>query len=131
MTTETTLRIARPTEHLAQVLRFYIEGLGWSILDAFQDHEGIDGVMVGLPGAPYHLELTFKPGDPAGPAPTPDDLLVFYLSGKAEWQASVDRLLAAGYKPVSASNPYWDRVGLTFEDPDGYRVVLENTKWFS
>jgi len=106
MTTVTTLRIARPTEHLAQVLRFYIEGLGWSILDAFQDHEGIDGVMVGLPGAPYQLELTFKPGNPAGPAPTPDDLLVFYLSGKAEWQASVDRFLAAGYKPVSASNPY-------------------------
>lgn len=131
MTTETTLRIARPTEHLAQVLRFYIEGLGWTILDAFQDHEGIDGVMVGLPGAPYHLELTFKPGDPVGPAPTPDDLLVFYLPGKAEWRASVDRLLVAGYKPVSASNPYWDRVGLTFEDPDGYRVVLENTKWFS
>ena len=131
MTTDTTVRIARPTEHLARVLRFYIEGLGWSILDAFQDHEGIDGVMVGLPGAPYHLELTFRPGDPGGPAPRTDHLLVFYLPGKAEWQASVDRLLAAGYKPVSASNPYWDRVGMTFQDPDGYRVVLENGKWLS
>jgi len=30
---------------------------------------------------------------------------------------------------VKAFNPYWDRKGLTFEDPDGYRVVLENEEW--
>lgn len=26
-------------------------------------------------------------------------------------------------------NPYWDRLGLTFEDPDGDRVVLQNAAW--
>jgi hypothetical protein len=35
----------------------------------------------------------------------------------------------AGYAPVAAFNPYWDRAGLTFEDPDGYRVVLQRTTW--
>jgi prolyl oligopeptidase len=40
-------------------------------------------------------------------------------------------MLAAGYRAVPASNPYWDRDGLTFEDPDGYRVVLENSGWSS
>jgi hypothetical protein len=36
---------------------------------------------------------------------------------------------SAGYRTVLSSNPYWDRRGLTFEDPDGYRVVLENAAW--
>jgi hypothetical protein len=35
-------------------------------------------------------------------------------------------MLAAGFVPVPSFNPYWDRAGLTFEDPDGYRVVLQN-----
>jgi hypothetical protein len=35
--------------------------------------------------------------------------------------------LAAG--PVKAFNPYWDRKGRTFADPDGYRVVLQNAAW--
>lgn len=35
----------------------------------------------------------------------------------------------AGHEPVPAFNPYWDRQGVTFEDPDGYRVVLQRTDW--
>jgi catechol 2,3-dioxygenase-like lactoylglutathione lyase family enzyme len=126
---DTSLRIARPTGNLRQVVRFYLDGLGWTILDSFQDHEGIDGVMVGLPGAPFHLEFTRRPGGPVGRAPSEDHLLVFYLPDREEWRASVDRMLAAGFRPVPSSNPYWDRDGLTFEDPDGYRVVLENSAW--
>jgi hypothetical protein len=41
----------------------------------------------------------------------------------------VDRLERAGYAPVAAFNPYWDRRGRTFEDPDGYRVVLQCASW--
>jgi len=33
------------------------------------------------------------------------------------------------YKPVKPFNPYWDKKGRTFEDPDGYRVVLQNAEW--
>jgi hypothetical protein len=36
---------------------------------------------------------------------------------------------AAGYQATASFNPYWDRVGRTFEDPDGYRVVLQNAAW--
>jgi hypothetical protein len=35
-------------------------------------------------------------------------------------------MTAAGYAPVASFNPYWDRSGRTFEDPDGYRVVLQH-----
>ena len=126
MSTDVTLRVARPTDRLDEVVRFYSVGLGLSVLDSFRDHEGFDGTMLGHPGAPYHLEFTRKHGHRVGRAPTQDNLLVFYLPDARKWQEVVDRMRAAGYEPVPSFNPYWDRSGRTFEDPDGYRVVLQN-----
>jgi len=124
-----TLRVARPTDHLEEVVRFYTKGVGLTVLGSFEDHEGFDGVMLGLAGAPYHLEFTRKHGHAAGGAPTGENLLVFYLPDKQAWQAAVDQMAAAGYQAVPAVNPYWDRDGRTYEDPDGYRVVLQNGTW--
>jgi len=123
------LRVARPSDDLEAVVRFYRDGLGFEVLYEFRDHDGFDGVMLGRRGAAYHLEFTRKAGHRVGRAPTDDNLLVFYLPGKAEWAAAVARLRDAGHRPVAAFNPYWDRSGLTFEDPDGYRVVLQNERW--
>jgi catechol 2,3-dioxygenase-like lactoylglutathione lyase family enzyme len=108
---------------------FYRDGLGLEVLSEFRDHAGFDGVMLGQPGAGYHLEFTRREGHRAGRAPTEDNLLVFYLPDRAEWQQAVDRLELHGYRPVPAFNPYWERRGKTFADPDGYRVVLENAAW--
>jgi len=36
---------------------------------------------------------------------------------------------ALGRAPVPSFNPYWDVRGKTFEDPDGYRIVIENAAW--
>lgn len=129
MNTRTTLRIARATDHLDDVVRFYLFGLGLDELGSFEDHEGFDGVIVGVPGAPYHLEFTHQRGHVVGGAPTKDNLLIFYLPDDGEWISSVDRMEAAGYAPAPSLNPYWDRRGRTFEDPDGYRVVLQNAAW--
>jgi catechol 2,3-dioxygenase-like lactoylglutathione lyase family enzyme len=126
---DVTLRVARPTDHLDEVVRFYTQGLGLEVLGSFQDHEGFDGVILGSPGEPYHLEFTRKRGHRAGRAPTQDNLLVLYLPDSARWQDAVERMKAAGHEPVPAFNPYWDRSGRTFEDPDGYRVVLQNASW--
>ena len=123
------LRVARPTDALEAVVRFYRDGLGLDLLYEFRDHDGFDGVMLGRKGAGYHLEFTRKAGHKAGKAPTEDNLLVFYLPERAAWQQAVDRLVQHGYQPVPAFNPYWDRRGLTFADPDGYRVVLQNATW--
>ena len=92
---ETTLRIARPTGHFDEAVRFYTEGIGLTVLGSFEDHEGFDGVMLGFASAPYHLEFTRKPGHMAGRAPTEDNLLVFYLPDKQVWQAAVDQMAAA------------------------------------
>lgn len=124
-----TLRIARPTDCLDDVVRFYTDGLGLTVLGSFEDHDGFDGVMIGGRGAPYHLEFTRKRGHAAGRAPTQDHLLVFYIPDASEWRTAVDRMQRSGHKPVPSFNPYWDKTGLTFEDPDGYRVVLQNAAW--
>ena len=123
------LRVARPSDDLERLLRFYRDGLGLAVLYQFRDHEGFDGMMLGREGAPYHLEFTKRRGHRVGRAPTTDNLLVFYLPDKADWQAGVQRMRQAGFAPVPSFNPYWDREGVTFEDPDGYRVVLQNASW--
>lgn len=123
------LRVARPSDDLQAVTRFYREGLGFEVLYEFRDHDGFDGVMLGHEGAPFHLEFTTKHGHRAGRAPTADNLLVFYLPEPAAFSAAVARMRQAGYEPVAAFNPYWDRQGKTFEDPDGYRIVLQNAAW--
>jgi hypothetical protein len=55
--------------------------------------------------------------------------LVFHLPDQDEWEASCARMLAAGLHRVPAYNPYWEVQGRTFEDLDGYRVVLQNAAW--
>ena len=123
------LRVARPTDDIARLRPFYEAGLGFTELAAFEDHNGFDGLVLGHPQWPYHLEFTHHRGHTVGRAPTQDNLLVFYLPEAAAWQAAVERMQAAGFFPVAAYNKYWDAHGLTFEDTDGYRIVLQQAAW--
>jgi hypothetical protein len=123
------LRVARPSDDLDAVARFYRDGLGFAVLGEFRDHDGFDGVMLGHTGANYHLEFTRRHGHEPGRAPSEEHLLVFYLPDAEEWQRAVERLVRLGHHPVASCNPYWDRRGRTFEDPDGDRVVLQNAAW--
>ena len=123
------LRIARPTGDLELVACMYREALGFEELGSFRDHDGFSGVMLGHAGHGYNLELTSERGAPPPPRPDPDHLLVFYLPDRAEWEATCSRMSDAGFASVASHNPYWDARGRTFEDPDGYRVVLQNAEW--
>ncbi len=123
------LRVARPTDNLATVAAMYEDGLGFMVLAQFTDHEGFDGVILGRPQHPYHLEFTQQRGHHVGPAPTQDHLLVFYVPDRAEWKERCARMETAGFRRVPSYNPYWDVHGRTFEDVDGYRVVLQNAAW--
>lgn len=129
MISVTILRVSRLTDHLDDVVRFYRDGVGLTRLGEFEDHAGFDGVMLGVSGASYHLEFTRKRGHIAGSASTEDNLLVFYLPDKQQWQEAVNRMIATGYEPVPSFNPYWDRAGRTFQDSDGCRVVFQNASW--
>jgi catechol 2,3-dioxygenase-like lactoylglutathione lyase family enzyme len=123
------LRVARPVSDLERATEMYCAGLGLTVLGSFADHQGFDGVMVGAPDAPYHLEFTICRTHPVAPTPTVDDLLVLYLPDLDVWRAACSRMLEAGFQRVASFNPYWDEAGCTFVDPDGYRVVLQGAAW--
>ena len=121
------LRVARHTEFLEEVVRFYRDGLGLTEIGGFRDHEGYDGVFLAVPGTGAHLELTAG-GEHGAPSPHPESLLVLYLGDDQEVRRIASRL---GVDPVAPANPYWADHGLTFEDPDGFRVVLVPENWES
>jgi catechol 2,3-dioxygenase-like lactoylglutathione lyase family enzyme len=114
-------RVARPARDLAASSTFYRDLLGLQLRGGFEDHDGYDGVFFALPGG-GELELTAGPVAPGGGAE--EDLLVLYASTLKEIRAIGVSLVAAGVHAVESPNPYWNRIGQTFLDPDGYRVVI-------
>ncbi len=107
----------------------YCAGLGLRVLGSVENHDGFDGVMLGKAGLTYHFEFTHCRTHPMQPSPTSEDLAVFYVPNKAEWQSVCASMLSAGFIRVASFNPYWEVRGQTFEDQDGYRVVLQNAEW--
>ena len=124
-----TLRIARPTNDVSALVKFYTAALGLTVLSTFEDHASYDGVMLGHPECSWHLEFTHRHGETVERAPTKEHLLVFYVKEKEEWGNAVKKMEDAGGVRVKSENPYWDICGATYEDPDGYRVVLQNAGW--
>ncbi|QNE41601.1 VOC family protein [Hymenobacter sp. NBH84] len=123
------LRVARPTDNIDALMHFYCDGLGFEKLSSFNDHNGFNGVMLGRSQAPYHFEFTHQIGHIVGKAPTQDHLLVFYVPDAASWKATLQRMQHCGFPPVASYNPYWNEKGCCFEDPDGYRIVLQQAEW--
>ena len=124
------IRIARPSRDLARAERFWVDGLGlevqWRVgADAEGGHALL---MVGWPGAAWHLELVGDPEGDTPPTPTEEDLLVLYVDGPVD-DSAVEQLVAAGGVVVPARNPYWDEWGVTVTDPDGYLLVLCQQAW--
>lgn len=125
------VRIARPSRDLSAAERFYVDGLGLSVVwrtsasGAPGEH---DLIMLGWPEAGWHFELVYDEGNPITPTPTVEDLFVIYLNGPVD-EELIERLIAAGGTRVTAHNPYWERWGVTIEDPDGYRLVLCERGW--
>jgi GNAT superfamily N-acetyltransferase/catechol 2,3-dioxygenase-like lactoylglutathione lyase family enzyme len=121
----TQLRVARHTERLDEVVAFYRDGLGLTEIGGFRDHDGYDGVFLEVPGTNTHLEFTTGGGHGA-PSPHPESLLVLYLAN-----AGAVRIVATylGVDPIAPANPYWAEHGMTFQDPDGFRVVLVPERW--
>ena len=125
------VRIARPTDRLDEITHFYRDVLDLPELFRFEGHAGYDGVMFGLPGSAYHLEFTTHVDGSPCPAPTRDNLMVLYFDDPAAQRSTADRLAHFGFPAVDSENPYWsDNGGITFEDPDGWRVVLMPTPVF-
>lgn len=85
--------------------------------------------MLGERASGFHFEFTFCRKHTVVPSPTPEDLLVFYVPEVHAWEARCQAMRRAGFKEVEPYNPYWKRQGCTFEDQDGYRVVIQCAPW--
>ena len=120
------LRVVRPTDCLDSVVDMYRRGLELEIVASFRDHAGYDGDVLTRPGTAWEIEFTREEGVPALRAPSPEHLLVIYESDGVLWESRCEAMVAAGFATVASANPYWDERGRTFEDPEGYRVVIQN-----
>lgn len=127
----TRIRIARPTDKLEQVVTFYRDALGLPIIGHFDHHAGYSGVMLGMPDDLVHLEFTHADKGSPCPAPTKDNLLVLYMPEHEAYVSALRRMESHGHSPVAPENPYWREKSYTFEDPDGWRVVLYDGEPFA
>ncbi len=114
------LRIARHTDRLDEVVRFYRDRVGLPEIGRFQDHDGYDGVFLEIPGTSVQLELTTG-GAHHAPVPHPESLLVLHLDEQEEIDAIARRIDQAQVVPA---NPYWQRNAQAYADPDGFQVLL-------
>lgn len=116
-------RIARHTTDLNRIIDFYGRILGLKVLGEFKGHHNYNGVFLGIPGEGWHLEFTVSDTAPRHNADN-DDLFVFYAASLAEFADLKKRFIANKVKHVKPQNPYWEKNGITFEDPDGFRIVI-------
>jgi hypothetical protein len=123
------IRIARATSDLEHIANMYVKGLGLSVLGSFKNHSGFDGVMLGSPNADYHFEFTYEHGKKAPFSNSPESLIVIYVPNVQEIEILRKQMVSAGFKAVKSHNPYWDSNGFTFEDFEGFRVVLCSRAW--
>ena len=121
------IRVARPTRDLPAAAAFY-RLLELPVIASFEDHDGYSGIVFGLPDASRQLELVGQAGET--PTPTSEDQLVLYLGSAESVARTAGRLRAAGFEPLTAANPYWERNrAVCFVDPDGYWLILSPDAW--
>lgn len=121
------MRTARPTADIGKARHFYERCVGLPVLSSFVDHDGFDGIILGVPDERAQLELVRTPHEVI-PTPTLEDALVLYCDLATRNQI-IDRLRTANSHQVPNDdpelNPYWPRNGATtFVDPDGYRLII-------
>jgi catechol 2,3-dioxygenase-like lactoylglutathione lyase family enzyme len=106
------VRFTRPTAKYDDVLVFYRDVLGLPVLAEWRGHRDYDGVVLGLPGTPVHMELLQHGDPPHIPEPHPENQLVLYLRGPEAVTTASRRLVEHGHSPVPASNRAWPAMTL-------------------
>ena len=117
------LRVARHTKNLQAIIHFYQDILGLEFLGEFKSHNNYDGVFLGLKDLNWHLEFTVSDQAP-NHHPDKDDLLVFYIESEKQFNHLKEQFKRNQIRPVDPVNPYWEANGITYEDPNGFRIVI-------
>ena len=120
------IRIARHTNQLERMLHFYQQIIGLEKLGSFSNHEGYDGVFLGIPGVPWHLEFTTS-STAAEHHEDEDDFLVFYVKDQNEFDQFLQKFKDKNIPLLKAKNPYWNKYGIVIKDPDNFKIIVAIT----
>lgn len=115
------VRFTRASTALEECRRFYQEVIGLDLLFDFRDHDGYDGVVLGLPDRSVQLELIRFHGRPAAEADQENALVLYVEDGGA----ALRERLGERVDLLVPENPYWSRLGaFAIADPDGWLVLV-------
>ncbi len=118
-----TLRVARHTNCLKPIIKFYTNVLALEVLGEFVNHDKYEGVFLGKSGIGWYLEFTTS-DQKADHTFDPDDILVFYPHSLKEYQLILEKINQNNIPLGSPKNPYWVTNGVLIHDPDGYNIII-------
>lgn len=116
------LRIARHTNQLEILKRFYTSVLGLKVIGEFDGHDGYSGCFLSAENVEWEIEFTENEEDPSH-QPDADDLLVFYVT-RNQLEDIKEKLQRMKVAIVLSKNPYWNLHGIEFKDPDGFGIII-------
>ena len=121
------VRYAGHSQDITQLIDFYTSVLNFEVLGEFKNHEGYDGVFLGLKDENWHLEFTQNTEKPQSKFDE-DDALVFYPNTQKSFNQILENLKKNKVSLLQTKNPYWKNKGVCFEDCDGYKIIISSEK---
>ena len=121
------LRFARHTNNLEKIKSFYIDVIGLKLLGSFENHNNYDGIFLSKPNLGWHLEFT-KSDEIVKFNFNEEDYLVFYPENESEYSEILNRIVKNEIKFLKSKNPFWNENGKLFLDPDGFGIIISNSK---
>lgn len=120
-------RYARHTQKIESLIYFYTSVLNFEVLGEFKNHDGYDGVFLGIKGENWHLEFTQSDEKPTSNFDE-DDALVFYPTTQKAYDEILENLKKFEVPLLEAKNPYWHDKGVCFEDCDHYKIIVSKER---
>lgn len=121
------LRVARHTNNLEEIEKFYVNILGFERLGGFQNHNNYDGVFIGKKELSWHFEFT-QSQISAKHTFDEDDVTVLYPKTISDYTNLENKIKKHNITVIDALNPFWNENGIMIQDPDGYRIVISPLK---
>ena len=122
-----TFRYARHSSKIESLVYFYTSILEFSVLGEFKNHEGYDGVFLGIEGENWYLEFTQNEDLPVSIFDE-DDVLVFYPENIDQYNKILENVKNFDVPLLQPKNPYWIDKGICFEDCEHYKIVVSKEK---
>ena len=120
-------RYARHTQKIESLIYFYTSVLNFEILGKFENHDGYDGIFLGIKGENWHLEFTQNEEKPQSHFDE-DDALVFYPKTQESYDEILEILKKFEVPLLEPKNPYWRDKGVCFEDCDHYKIIISKER---